>query len=276
MTSSTNSTSPTPETAKLFQTAWEAAHTAGDLIRENWQRPKEIAYKGAIDLVTSVDRDAERSIVSTLRQNFPDHSILAEEETDVAGDHDSYRWIVDPLDGTTNFAHGYPQFCVSIALERERNLLLGIVYDPLRRECFSAIRGQGAKLNGQPIRVSAIAGIDQALLATGFPYDRRDNPDFYLGYFKAFMMRCQGVRRAGSAALDLCYVACGRLDGFWEFKLHPWDTAAASLIVQESGGRMSDFSGSDFSIHGSETMASNGAIHAEMIEVMQIQAGNRH
>ena len=263
----TNST--TPETAKLFQTAWQAAHAAGDLIRENWHRPKEIAYKGAIDLVTSVDRDAERCIVNMLRQHYPEHSILAEEETDVAGNHDSYRWIVDPLDGTTNFAHGYPQFCVSVALEHEKDLLLGIVYDPLRRECFSAIRGQGAKLNGETIRVSATPELDQALLATGFPYDRRDNPDFYLNYFKAFMMRSQGIRRAGSAALDLCYVACGRLDGFWEFKLHPWDIAAASLIVQESGGHLSDFSGGVFSIHGSETLASNGTIHNAMLEVMQ-------
>jgi myo-inositol-1(or 4)-monophosphatase len=264
----------TPDTAKLFQTAWEAAHAAGNLIRENWQRPKEIAYKGAIDLVTSVDRDAERCIVSMVRQSFPDHSILAEEETDVSGSQGSYRWIIDPLDGTTNFAHGYPQFCVSVALEHAQQLLLGVVYDPLRRECFSAIRGQGAKLNGQPIRVSAILELDQALLATGFPYDRRENADFYLGYFKNFLTRCQGIRRAGAAALDLCYVACGRLDGFWELKLRPWDTAAGSLIVKEAGGRLSDFSGSDFSIHGNETMASNGAIHAEMLAVMrQIKGG---
>jgi myo-inositol-1(or 4)-monophosphatase len=148
-------------------------------------------------------------------------------------------------------------------------LLLGVVYDPLRRECFSAIRGQGATINGQPIRGSAITELDQALLATGFPYDQRENAEFYLSYFKAFMTRSQGIRRSGSAALDLCYVACGRLDGFWELKLRPWDTAAGSLIVKESGGRMSDFSGTTFSIHGNETMASNGAIHAAMIEVMQ-------
>jgi myo-inositol-1(or 4)-monophosphatase len=265
----------TPETAKLFQTAWEAAQSAGSLIRENWREPREIAYKGAIDLVTSVDRDAERCIVNMLRKNYPEHSILAEEETDIAGNQDHYRWIIDPLDGTTNFAHGYPQICVSVALEHEHELLLGIVYDPLRRECFSAIRGQGAKLNGQAVRVSDTRELDQALLATGFPYDRRDNPDFYLNYFKAFMTRSQGIRRAGSAALDLCYVACGRLDGFWELKLRPWDTAAVSLIVKESGGRISDFSGNEFSIYGSETMASNGAIHAAMLDVMrEIEQGN--
>jgi myo-inositol-1(or 4)-monophosphatase len=269
MTFSTNFKDTTPETAKLFHIAWEAAHAAGTLIRENWQRPKEIAYKGAIDLVTSVDRDAERCIVNMLRQNFSDHSILAEEETDVTGSHDSYRWIIDPLDGTTNFAHAYPQFCVSIGLEHQQDMLLGVVYDPIRRECFSAIRGQGAKLDGQAIHVSATAELDQALLATGFPYDQRENADFYLTYFKAFMTRSQGIRRAGSAALDLCYVACGRLDGFWELKLRPWDTAAGSLIVKESGGRISNFSGNDFSIRSNETMASNGAIHSAMIDVMQ-------
>ncbi|HEX2228924.1 MAG TPA: inositol monophosphatase family protein [Candidatus Binatia bacterium] len=269
-----NSTTP-PETAKLFQTAWEAAHAAGTLIRKNWRQPKEIAYKGAIDLVTSVDRDAERCIVDRLRKNFPEHSILAEEETKADGDQSSYRWIIDPLDGTTNFAHGYPQVCVSVALEYENDLLLGVVYDPLRRECFSAIRSQGAKLNGQTIHVSGTPDLDQALLATGFPYDRRDHADFYLRYFKAFMTRSQGIRRAGSAALDLCYVACGRFDGFWELKLHPWDIAAASLIVRAAGGRMSDFSGGDFSIHGSETMASNGLIHAAMFDVMrEIERGS--
>jgi myo-inositol-1(or 4)-monophosphatase len=271
----TDTTAP-PETSKLLQTAWDAAQAAGDLIRKGWQQPREIAYKGAIDLVTSVDRDAERCIVEILRRNFPDHSILAEEETDNRAPQQAYRWIVDPLDGTTNFAHGYPQLCVSIALEQEKDLLLGVVYDPLRRECFSATRGKGAKLNGETIHVSATAELNQALLATGFPYDRRDNPDLYLAYFKAFMMRSQGIRRAGSAALDLCYVASGRLDGFWEFKLHPWDTAAASLIVKEAGGQMSDFSGAGFSIHGSETMASNGAIHSEMLAVMRgIEEGIR-
>ena len=257
------------QTAKFFKTAWEAAHVAGALIRENWQRPQQIDYKGAIDLVTSVDRDSERSIVNLLQRNFPDHSILAEEETDLTGKMNSHRWIIDPLDGTTNFAHGYPQFCVSIGLEHERDLLLGIVYDPLRRECFSAIRGQGAKLNGQPIRTSTVPELDHALLATGFPYDSRENADFYLSYFKAFMLRAQGIRRGGAAALDLCYVACGRIDGFWELKLRPWDTAAGALIVEESGGRISDFAGGDFTLRGSQTMASNSLIHGEMIDVMR-------
>jgi myo-inositol-1(or 4)-monophosphatase len=263
------------EAAQFFATAWEAAHAAGALVRESWQRPMSISYKGAIDLVTSVDQAAERCIVERLRREFPQHSLLAEEETDYSGSQHGYRWVVDPLDGTTNFAHGYPQFSISIALECEQQLLVGLVYDPLRQECFAALRGEGATLNGRPIATSKVAEINTALLATGFPYDRRENAEQYLAYFKAFMIRSQGIRRAGSAALDLCYVACGRLDGFWELKLKPWDTAAGALIVREAGGRVSNFSGGEFSIWSRETMASNGLIHGEMVEVMRkIETGN--
>jgi myo-inositol-1(or 4)-monophosphatase len=256
------------EMAKLLSVAWDAANAAGMLIRESWSQPKEIGYKGAIDLVTSVDRESERRMVEVLQQNFPDHSILAEEETDLVGAA-RQRWIIDPLDGTTNWAHGYPQLCVSIALEVEREIVLGLVYDPLRRECFRAVKRQGATLNGSAIRTSDIRELDQALLATGFPYDRREKADFYLSFFKAFMTRSQGIRRAGSAALDLCYLACGRIDGFWELKLRPWDTAAGALIVEEAGGRVSDFSGNLFSIWGTETLASNGVIHDEMVIVVR-------
>jgi myo-inositol-1(or 4)-monophosphatase len=252
---------------KFLAVAWEAANAAGELIRENWQRPKTIDYKGAIDLVTSVDRETERKIVDVIRGHFPDHSILAEEETDVQGEDNEYRWIIDPLDGTTNFAHGYPQVAISIALEREGQIILGLVYDPLRRECFRAVKGQGATLNEDPIRTSAVDELDKALLATGFPYDRREKADFYLAFFKAFLTRCQGIRRSGSAALDLCYVACGRIDGFWELKLKPWDIAAGALIVTEAGGSLSDFAGREFSIWGNETLASNNLIHHEMAGV---------
>ena len=179
----------------------------------------------------------------------------------------SHRWIIDPLDGTTNFAHSYPQFCVSIALERDDEVILGLVYDPLRGECFKAVKGEGATLNGGSIHVSAVKELDKALLATGFPYDQREKADFYLVLFKAFMTRSQGIRRNGSAALDLCYLACGRIDGFWELKLRPWDTAAGTLIVAEAGGRLSDLSGNKFSIWGEETLASNGAIHDEMVNI---------
>jgi len=255
------------EIVGFLSTAWEAANAAGEIIRPSWQQPKLIDYKGAIDLVTSVDKECERTIVEVIRRNFPDHSILAEEETELEGAQREYRWIVDPLDGTTNFAHGYPQFCVSIALEHNGQVIVGLVYDPLRRECFRAIKDQGATLNGSSIRISEVNELDKALLATGFPYDRRENADFYLSFFKAFLTRCQGIRRNGSAALDLCYVACGRIDGFWELKLKPWDIAAGALIVAEPGGTLSKISGDQFTIWGDESLASNGVIHDEMIRV---------
>jgi myo-inositol-1(or 4)-monophosphatase len=252
---------------KFLIVAWDAANAAGEIIRDSWQQPKTIDYKGAIDLVTTIDKETERKIVEVIQRSFPDHSILAEEETDLRGNDNEYRWIIDPLDGTTNFAHSYPQVSISIALEQSGQLILGLVYDPLRRECFRAVKGQGATLNGSRIKISTVNVLDKALLATGFPYDRREKTDFYLSFFKAFMMRSQGIRRNGSAALDLCYVACGRLDGFWELKLKPWDIAAGALIVEEAGGKMSDFSGNQFSLWKTETLASNGIIHDEMAEI---------
>jgi len=182
--------------------------------------------------------------------------------------HEPYVWYLDPLDGTTNFAHGFPHFAVSLALERGGKLLLGIVHDPLRNETFCARRGGGASLNGRPIHVSAVTDLEQALLGTGFPYDRREHLDFYLGFLADFMVRAQGVRRVGSAALDLCYVACGRLDGFWEWKLKPWDTAAGALIVAEAGGVVTDFRGAAFDAFGEQTLASNGSLHATMTRIL--------
>jgi myo-inositol-1(or 4)-monophosphatase len=251
----------------FLSTAWEAANNAGTVIREAWGEAQEIEYKGAIDLVTPTDRASERRIIEVLRRRFPEHSMIAEEETNLSSGRGSYCWIIDPLDGTTNFAHSYPHFCVSIALERDGQIIVGLVYDPLRRECFSAVKGQNTTLNGKAIKISTVEKLDRALLATGFPYDRRENADQYLTYFKAFMTRTQGIRRSGSAALDLCYVACGRIDGFWELKLRPWDVAAASLIIEEAGGKLSDFSGNEFTIWGTETLASNNAIHEEMVSV---------
>ena len=253
---------------QFLSVAWEAAEEAGALIRETWQQSKQIQYKSAIDLVTSADREAEERIVRVLQRRFPDHSILAEEETNIAGSQNIYRWIIDPLDGTTNFAHAYPHFSVSIALEREGEMILGLVYDPVHGEVFKAAKGCGAFLNEKSVRTSRVKELDKALLATGFPYDRRERAAFYLSFFSAFMVRSQGIRRNGSAALDLCYLACGRIDGFWEFKLHPWDTAAASIIVREAGGTLTDFSGSPFSIWGEETLGSNGIIHGEMLRAM--------
>ena len=255
------------ESVGYLSAAWEAAQAAGDIIRANWQQPKNIGYKGAIDLVTSVDRECERKIVGILQENFPGHSILAEEETNIEAPQSPYRWIIDPLDGTTNFAHGYPQFCVSIALEQNSEIIVGLVYDPLRRECFRAVRGQGVTLNGQPIQTSPVHELDKALLGTVFPYDHREHADFYLSYFRAFMTRCQGIRRNGAAALDLCYVACGRLDGFCELKLKPWDIAAGALIIGEAGGKLSDFTGAPLLISGNETLAANAQLHDEMVRL---------
>ncbi len=184
-----------------------------------------------------------------------------------------YRWIIDPLDGTTNFAHGFPQVCVSIGLELEGSIILGGVYDPCRDELFWAEKGRGAFLQTRKgtrrLRVSAVPRLTQALLITGFPYDRRERVDFYLSYLKAFMGKIQGIRRAGAAALDLCWVACGRVDGYWEWRLKPWDVAAGKIIVEEAGGRLSDFSGGPYDLYGDQTLASNGKIHGEMLAILR-------
>src|SRR4029078_11459430 len=255
------------DTDQLLEVAWQRAVSAGQLIRESWQKPKSIEYKGSIDLVTSVDRESERVIVATIQSHFPDHSILAEEETIVRGADEECRWIVDPLDGTTNFAHGYPQFCISIAFENRGIVMLGLVYDPVHHECLKAVRDGGARLkrrnNSRFATRSTRWGAPRNRLSLRSAQLCRS----LLSYFKAFMVRSQGVHRGGSGALDLCYVASGRLDGFWEMKLKPWDVAAGALIVTEAGGVLSDFSGNAFSIYGQETLASNGLIQREMVEI---------
>lgn len=249
--------------------AQDAAHQAGALIRENWLKPKIIETKtDIVDLVTHVDKAADSLITDVLRIRFPTHQIIAEESA-VSGQESAYRWYIDPLDGTTNFAHGFPHFAVSIALTYEERVIVGVVHDPLRGETFCATRGGGATLNGAPIHVSQASSLEQSLVLTGFPYDRRKRSEYYLRFYQAFMVRTQGVRRCGAAALDLCYVACSRADAFWEWRLHPWDTAAGSLIVEEAGGRMSDFTGQAFDIKGEQTLASNSLVHAEMLDVLQ-------
>ncbi len=249
-----------------------AVEEASAVLRATWQRAKTIRYKGAVDIVTETDSEVEALVTAHLRRAFPDHAIIAEEASAnvaIARPAATTRvWYLDPLDGTTNFAHAYPQFAVSLALAEGDDLLFGIVHDPLRDETFVAERGAGARLNDRPIGVSETDDLGHALLATGFPYDRRAHLDFYLGFAADFIRTSQGVRRNGSAALDLCYVACGRLDGFWEWKLRPWDTAAGTLIVREAGGQVSDFRGAAFDPFGEQTLASNGTLHAEMVRIL--------
>ncbi len=248
--------------------AVEAARKAGGILKENIHGTREIAYKGDINLVTEMDTRSERAVVEVLRASFPEHGIIAEEETTIRNGS-GYTWIIDPLDGTTNYAHGYPCFSVSIALEHESDVITGVVYDPMRDELFTAQKGQGAFLNGKRIKVSTIDVLIKSLLATGFPYDRKVSEKNNLEYFHDLLMASQEVRRDGSAALDLCYVAMGRFDGFWELKLKPWDVAAGSLIVREAGGRITDLRDNAFDIFGDEVLASNRIIHGQMAEILR-------
>lgn len=252
----------------LERVALRAASEAARVLKSACDREKVVERKSPLELVTDTDRRVEAMIVDIIRKEFPEHSVVAEESPRVTGTSD-WVWYVDPLDGTTNFAHAFPHFAVSIAAAKEGQLRFGVVCDPLREETFTAHLGGGSFLNGRPIAVSRTPTLDAALVATGFPYDRCRNPDFYLSFFKAFMLRVQGIRRGGSAALDLCYVAAGRLDGFWEWKLHPWDTSAGALIVREAGGTVTDFSGNFFDPHMDQTLASNGAVHSQMLAVIR-------
>lgn len=252
-----------------FMTEAEAAVLeAGRYLKENLNARTEIVYKGDVDLVTKFDMEAQDLVSGRLLSAFPDHGILAEEGLCREGQSE-FRWILDPLDGTTNFAHGFPVYSVSLALERKGNVVLGIVYDPMREEIFRAEAGKGATRNGNTIQVSNIKTLGESLLATGFPYDVRTGPVNNLDHWNHFVVEAQAIRRCGSAALDLCYVACGRFDGFWELKLNPWDVAAGTLIVVEAGGRISDFRGQSFSIFDPETLATNGFIHEAMIDVLK-------
>lgn len=243
---------------------------AGNRLQKQYGRVKSIHYKaGAVtNLVTNVDRDVENFVKAQIRKSFPQDSILAE-ESPVENRNSSRKWIIDPLDGTTNFAHGLSLFSISIGVEVEGQVVAGGVYDPIQEELFFAVKGKGATLNRKRIQVSGANKLEQSLLVTGFPYDIHEHPENSLPYFNALIQRAQGVRRLGSAALDLCYLAMSRFDGFFEVFLNPWDTAAGSLILREAGGVITDFKGAPYSIYQRELAASNGLIHADMIEVLQ-------
>jgi myo-inositol-1(or 4)-monophosphatase len=243
------------------------AREAGALLMHHFHQHLKIEYKGDADLVTAADRAGEKLIRERITEHWPGHDVLGEEQG-LNDQGSEYRWYVDPLDGTTNFAHGFPVFCVSMAVERQipkpARRIAAVIYDPTRDELFSAEQGSGAHLNGEAIHVSKTPALKESILGTGFPsHKRHKNPNIY--FYHQITLRSHGVRRAGSAALDLCNVAAGRYDGFWEFNLNPWDTAAGVLIVEEAGGRVTRFDGSPFELNSSETLASNGLIHDELM-----------
>ena len=250
----------------FLEVAVEAAREAGATLREEFDRPKKISYKGEVDLVTESDHRSEQTIVARLRSHFPDHAIVAEEGSSGAAAGARYCWHIDPLDGTTNFAHGYPCFAVSIALAEAGRPVVGVVLNPFSGELFTAARGEGAYLNGKRIHVSPVEKLAHSLVATGFPTHQRKRSG-NINYYWQFTLRSHGVRRDGSAALDLASVACGRFDGFWEFGLNSWDTAAGVLLIEEAGGRVTSLSGDDYQLGGPDILVSNGRIHEEMREL---------
>jgi myo-inositol-1(or 4)-monophosphatase len=258
--------------------AVQAALKGGEILRKHRGKVKNIGYKDEVNLVTEVDKISEEAILQIIKKHFPDHAILTEESEEfIPGGNKSkfiYKWIIDPLDGTTNYAHGLPIYCVSIALEENGKIVLGVVYNPNLGELFVAEKGKGAFLSWgktkKRISVSQATQLSKSLLATGFPYDIRTSKINNLDHFANFYKKAQAVRRGGSAVLDLCYLAMGRFDGFWELKLSPWDTAGGSLMVEEAGGKVTDFLGGPFNIYLKEILASNGKIHQQMREVLKL------
>jgi myo-inositol-1(or 4)-monophosphatase len=251
----------------LLIIAWRAARRAGDLIVKSLSRldSLKVDSKGRNDFVTDIDRKAEADIIATIRRSYPQHAILAEESG--RSGEDEFVWIIDPLDGTTNFLHGFPTFAVSIAVEQKGRLQHAVVYDPMRQEFFTASRGDGAQLEGKKIRVSSQRSLEGALIGTGFPFRAGAHVDEYLAMLKAVMSTAAGVRRPGAASLDLAYVAAGRIDGFWEFGLSPWDTAAGTLLIQEAGGRVGTTTGAEYSL-GANIVAGNPKVYQELLEVI--------
>jgi len=245
------------------------AREAGIFLKGRLNERHVIDYKGEINIVTEEDRISEGMITSKIRERYPDHDILAEESAETAR-HSRCRWIIDPLDGTTNYAHGYPVFCVSIAFEEDSEILLGVIYNPMLDEMFMAEKGKGAFLNGKKIAVSNTTDLSKSLLATGFPYDIRSNRNNNINYFNGMAKSAQAIRRAGSAALDMAYIAAGRFDGFWELRLRPWDTAAGCLMIHESGGIVTDLFGGAYHLEAPHILATNGKIHQGMINMFKM------
>jgi len=252
-----------------LDTAVEAAHAAGKILMEHLGRLKDVRYKSVRDPVSEADRESEALIARIIREAYPDHGFLGEEDSSWDSSRSGGpRWIVDPLDGTVNYAHAYPCFCVSIALEADGDFLLGVVHDPFNRETYTAARGEGAMLNGEDIRVSGTSELIRSLVVTGFPYDAAENTGAIMRDMEAMIRATQGVRRDGAAALDLCYLACGRFDGFWEPRLKPWDTAAGMVIVEEAGGRVTTYSGGPYTPFMDNILATNGLVHDELVSVL--------
>ena len=254
----------------MLNFAIETARDAGQVLLEKFGRNIKVSKKGDIDLVTEADLASEALIIERIKSYYPRNSILAEEsgEAVTIGGDNTWKWIIDPLDGTTNYAHGYPCFCVTIALEHDGEIVIGVTFDPTRNELFAAERGRGATLNNKPIRVSATEEIGDALIVTGFPYDFKRRTDF-ARHLTNFLLNSRGVRRDGSAAIDMAYVAGGRFDGFWEEGLKPWDMAAGVLLIEEAGGQVSGYDNSKFNIYSPPIVASNGLLHSQMIGVLQ-------
>jgi len=253
----------------MLNFAVETAREAGQILLERFGRKINVFKKGEINLVTEADLASEKLIIEKIRSYYPKHAILAEESGAAALNADSeWKWIVDPLDGTTNYAHGYPCFCVTVALEYKGEIVLGVTFDPTRDELFAAEKGNGATLNGRQIRVSETGNLNESLIVTGFPYDAKERGDF-TRHFTEFVVKARGLRRDGSAAIDMAYVACGRFDGFWEEGLNPWDVAAGVLLIEEAGGRVSYYDDSKFSIYQPPICASNNLIHREMLEILK-------
>ena len=253
----------------MLNFAIETARQAGQILLEKFGRKLNISKKGDINLVTEADLASEKLIIERIRSHYPKHAVLAEEAGNAVllDGVNTFKWIIDPLDGTTNFAHGYPCFCVTLALEHDGEIVVGVTFDPTRNELFAAEKGRGATLNGKTIRVSETEGLGDALLVTGFPYDFKQRENF-ARHLTQFLLTSRGVRRDGSAAIDMAYVACGRFDGFWEEGLNPWDVAAGYLLIEEAGGQVSYYDGGKFSIYTPPICASNGLIHNEMLNVL--------